>query len=85
MPVQVGAAIDSQVVMAMQHTDTEAAAGAAGAAEDHEDGNLLVDEGEAVVVREVREMGELAVDDVCLELVAMTCLSEDDLEVHLNG
>ena len=54
--------------MAMEHTDTMAAK------EEHNGDDLLV-------VREVGETEVLAVDDVCLDLVAMTCLSEDALEV----
>jgi len=64
-------AIDSRVLMALEHTDTE------GAVEEHDNDDLLV-------VREAGETEELAVEDVRLELVAMTCLSEDALEVHLN-
>jgi hypothetical protein len=55
----------------MEHTDTETAK------EEHDDDDLLV-------VLEVGEAEVLAVDDVRLELVAMICLSEDALEVHLK-
>jgi hypothetical protein len=70
--VEVDTAIDSRAVMAMEHTDTEAAK------EEHDEVDLLV-------VREVGETEDLAVEDVRLQLVAVTYLSEDLLEVHLNG
>jgi len=59
--VQAGMAIDSWAVMAMEQTDTEVVE------EEYDDVDLLV----------IRQMGEtevLAVMDVRLELVAMTCL-----------
>lgn len=58
--------------MAMEPNDTEAAK------EEH-------DYDDQLVVREVGETEDLAVEDVRLELVAVTYLPEDALEVHLNG